>query len=110
MRIDLYLKVDGVPNPAPAIPLALHASGDGSGADLLGGTPLASADSLDKVYIGSVDLSASPQPSGTFSATVAGSQIPSFVRSSMTVGGVTYRHLDADAVEDLVIVCTYEPA
>jgi hypothetical protein len=108
-KIDLYLKVGGVPSPAPGIPLQLHASSDGTGPDLLGGIPLASADALDKLYIASADLSGAPEPTGTFSATIAGAQIPAFLADPVTVGGVTYKHLDVGAVEDLVVVCTYEP-
>ncbi len=114
-RIDVYLKVEGVPSPPPPpeIPLQLHASADGTGTDVLGTTPLTSVAALDKLFVGSADLSGSPGSlgaSGVWSATIAGAQVPTFLVHSVTVGGVTYNHLDPASVDDLVIVCTYEPA
>ncbi len=109
-KIDLYLKLASVPNAAPNLPVSLYANGTGTPPELLGGTPLASSPLLGGMYYASADLSGGPQATGDWLVSVAGADIPNFLANKVKVANVTYKHLKPEELEDLYVVCTFQPA
>jgi hypothetical protein len=109
-HVDVYLRLASVPSAAPDLAFSLFPNGDGIPPDLLGGTPLASSPLLGGMYWASVDLSGSPEPTGDWLLGIAGVDIPAFLADKVKVGATTYKHLKPDQLQDLYLVCTYQPA
>jgi hypothetical protein len=110
VRVDVYLRARSLLQGAVLdAPLELYADEQGAGPDLLAQNPLTAVEALNRIHFASA-IPPTPLPPGRWLHRIAGTAVPAFLARTVTVEGVSYRHLAADALEDIYLVCHYQPA
>jgi hypothetical protein len=104
-RVDMFLKIKGLPVGAGPIPAELYDNADGTGPDWLT-DDLASDPTLGGLHHAGRSFSP-PRASGVWMLRIQGGGLPAFIRESVTVDGAAYHHLNRELLEDLYLVVQF---
>jgi hypothetical protein len=106
-RVDLFLKIKGMPNSPADVPIHLYENTTGSGTDHFAGIPLVSDTALGHIHHAPKAF-APAKNAGEWMFRVLGGEIPSFLAETVTVEGIPHKHLNKEMVEDAYLLVSFE--